>query len=83
VFAVLPAAEETTGVFVVATGGPGSSGISVADSYSSDYGPAITDIMDLVLFDQRGLALSGGITSPQAAVDFYRSDALMADAFGG
>ncbi|HEY7704709.1 MAG TPA: alpha/beta hydrolase [Acidimicrobiia bacterium] len=80
VFAVLPAAEETEGVFVTATGGPGSSGISVADYYYSLFASSITDSMDVVFFDQRGLALSGGLTCPQAAAVFYRTDALMATA---
>jgi pimeloyl-ACP methyl ester carboxylesterase len=74
VFAVLPAAVETKGVFVTATGGPGSSGIAVADSYTSYLDSSITDSFDIVFFDQRGIAMSGGLTCPEAAVTYYRAD---------
>jgi pimeloyl-ACP methyl ester carboxylesterase len=75
-FAVLPATGQSRGAFVTATGGPGSSGIAVADSYTSALDPAIPDSYDIVFFDQRGLAMSGGLTCPAAAASYYRVDAL-------
>ena len=41
VFAILPASGERRGMFVTATGGPGTSGVLSADSYSSYFDPAI------------------------------------------
>jgi len=75
-FAVLPASGESLGVFVTATGGPGSSGIAVADWYTSALDPAIPESYDIVFFDQRGLGLSGGLSCPTAAVSYYRVDIL-------
>ena len=66
-FAVKPATGARKGAFVTATGGPGYSGISVADYYTSFFEPSVPRRFDLVFFDQRGLALSGGLTCPQAA----------------
>ncbi len=77
-FAVLPATGSSSGAFVTATGGPGGSGIAVADSYTSALDPAITDSYDVVFFDQRGLGMSGGLTCPVAAGTYYRVDTVTA-----
>ncbi len=81
-FAVLPAAGESRGAFVTVVGGPGSSGISVADSYTGLYDPAIAEQFDIVFFDQRGIAASGGLTCPQAASDWFRAPGDVASAAG-
>lgn len=81
-FAVLPANGESKGAFVTATGGPGSSGIAAADNYISRYDPSVTEQFDIVFFDQRGIGLSGGLTCPVAAVDYYRSPADVVSAAG-
>jgi len=75
-FAVLPAASKARrkGMFVTVTGGPGTSGIAAADPYTSMFAAGITDSFDIVFFDQRGMALSGGLTCPDAAAVFYQSD---------
>ncbi len=73
-YAVLPATGKRLGVFVTATGGPGSSGISVADSYTEALDPSIPESYDIVFFDQRGVALSGGLSCPAAAAAYYRVD---------
>jgi pimeloyl-ACP methyl ester carboxylesterase len=75
-FAVLPASGESQGAFVTATGGPGTSGIAVADFYTSALDPAITESFDIVFFDQRGVAMSGGLSCPRAASSYYRVDTL-------
>ncbi|MEX1124716.1 MAG: alpha/beta fold hydrolase [Acidimicrobiia bacterium] len=74
-FAILPASGESKGAFVTATGGPGTAGIMSADSYTSALDPAIPEQFDIVFFDQRGVGMSGGLTCPVAALDFYRADA--------
>jgi pimeloyl-ACP methyl ester carboxylesterase len=75
VFAVLPASGERKGMFVTATGGPGTSGVLSADSYSAGFDPSILDSFDVVFFDQRGMGLSGGLTCPYAAAEYYEQDA--------
>src|SRR5512138_279140 len=75
VFAVLPASGTRKGMFVTATGGPGSSGVLSADSYSAAFDPGILESFDVVFFDQRGMGLSGGLTCPFAAAEYYRQDA--------
>jgi pimeloyl-ACP methyl ester carboxylesterase len=64
------------GVFVTITGGPGTSGISVADSYTDALDPRIAARYDIVFLDQRGIGLSEPIQCPDATLDWYTSDAL-------
>jgi pimeloyl-ACP methyl ester carboxylesterase len=75
VFAVLPASGARKGMFVTATGGPGTSGVLLADSYSAGFDPSILESFDIVFFDQRGMGLSGGLTCPFAATAYYQQDA--------
>lgn len=75
VFAVLPASGERKGMFVTATGGPGTSGVLLSDSYVAAFDPSIFEAFDLVFFDQRGMGLSGGLTCPLAAIEYYQQDA--------
>ncbi len=74
VFGILPATGERKGMFVTATGGPGTSGLLSADSYTGAFDPSIPENFDIVFFDQRGVGLSGGLQCPQAAAAFYRAD---------
>ncbi len=79
VFAILPTTGERKGMFVTATGGPGSAGIGCcADYYTSFFPSNLTDVMDIVFFDQRGVGLSGGLDCFHAASQFYQAD-LRAD----
>lgn len=80
VFAVLPATGKSKGLFVTATGGPGTAGISYADSYASAFAPSIRRRFDVVFFDQRGIGLSGGLTCPQATAVYYQASGSPADA---
>ncbi|HEV7212815.1 MAG TPA: alpha/beta fold hydrolase [Blastococcus sp.] len=57
-FALHRGTKDSRGVLVTATGGPGSSGIAVADQYFSNLPPEITDHYDVVFFDQRGIGRS-------------------------
>lgn len=75
VFAVLPATGARKGMFVTATGGPGTAGIiCCADYYTSFFEPELLEHFDIVFFDQRGVGLSGGIDCFRAASGFFRSD---------
>ncbi len=75
VFAVLPATGTRKGMFVTATGGPGSAGIECcADYYTTFFAPAIPEKFDIVFFDQRGIGLSGGLDCFQSAAPFYQAD---------
>ena len=55
VFGVLPATGERKGIFVTATGGPGTAGLTSADSYTASFDPSIPEHFDIVFFDQRGV----------------------------
>jgi pimeloyl-ACP methyl ester carboxylesterase len=72
-FAIKRAAKQRKGVFVTATGGPGVSGLSAADDYTSAYAKSITDQYDIVFFDQRGIGLSRPIACPDATAVYYQS----------
>ncbi|MBI1278519.1 MAG: alpha/beta fold hydrolase [Anaerolineaceae bacterium] len=74
VFGVLPATGERKGTFVIATGGPGSSGLAAADSYVPYYDTSIPEHYDIVFFDQRGSYLSGNLQCPNAVAIYYSSD---------
>jgi pimeloyl-ACP methyl ester carboxylesterase len=77
-FAVLPATGNRKGMFVTATGGPGTSGLLAADAYTAAFDPSIPRRFDIVFFDQRGIGLSGtmrgiALTCPDAAAAYYQS----------
>lgn len=72
-FAVLPATGKRKGMFVTATGGPGTSGLAAADAYTAAFDPALRRRFDIVFFDQRGVGRSGGLTCPEAAAAYYLS----------
>lgn len=77
VFAVLPASgasDDRKGMFVTATGGPGTSGLQAADDYTAAFDPSIPEHFDIVFFDQRGVGESGGLQCAQAAATFYRAE---------
>ncbi|TFV52019.1 alpha/beta hydrolase [Blastococcus sp. TF02A_35] len=69
-FAVREADGESRGILVTATGGPGSSGILLAESYVAALDPAITDSYDLVFFDQRGIGRSEPFACDDAIAGF-------------
>jgi pimeloyl-ACP methyl ester carboxylesterase len=75
VFAVLPATGESKGMFVTANGGPGSSGLMAADSYTSSFDPGLPERFDIVFYDQRGVGASGGLQCAQAAARYYQVSA--------
>ena len=69
-------AKTRKGVFVTVTGGPGTSGIAAADSYTEAFDPAIVKDYDIVFFDQRGIGQSQPMYCLQSALTWYTSDHL-------
>jgi pimeloyl-ACP methyl ester carboxylesterase len=65
-FAVHLAEDESQGILFYVVGGPGSSGIEVAADYLSYYDERLTQAMDIVFFDQRGVGPNHGIDCPEA-----------------
>jgi len=59
------------GVIVVITGGPGSSGVAVADLYTEYFAPGIADVYDIVFFDQRGVGRSEPLQCPGASLAWF------------
>lgn len=74
VFGVLPASGERKGMFVVATGGPGTSGLAAADIYLPYYDTTIPEHFDMVFFDQRGSVQSGNLQCRTAATAYFQTD---------
>lgn len=74
VFGVLPASGLRKGMLVVAVGGPGSSGLALADAYVDACDPRIRERFDIVFFDQRGTGLSRGIQCADAAAAYFAAD---------
>jgi len=58
---------------VTLTGGPGSSGLIVADGYTDALDPKIPEQYDIVFLDQRGIGLSEPFECPEAALAYYAS----------
>ena len=72
-FAVRPADGTSKGLYVTATGGPGSSGITSADSYADSFVQGVLDRFDVVFFDQRGMGRSGNVNCPKAMATYRLS----------
>lgn len=68
-FAVLAASGPSDGAYVVAVGGPGESGVAVADLVLLTLDPEIRERFDIVVFDHRGLAMSEELACPQTDAD--------------
>lgn len=72
VFGVRPADGERYGMWVLAMGGPGGSGLSVADTYYLPYFASdLLEHLDIVFFDQRGVKASGDIECLKALTNEY------------
>lgn len=59
------------GMIVVITGGPGSSGVAVADLYTDYFAPGVADAYDIVFFDQRGVGRSEPLQCPGASLAWF------------
>jgi pimeloyl-ACP methyl ester carboxylesterase len=69
-FAVSFATGGSKGVLIYVVGGPGGSGLAVADDYLSAYDAKLTENMDIVFFDQRGIGPDHGLACPKAQAIF-------------
>jgi pimeloyl-ACP methyl ester carboxylesterase len=78
-FGILRASGQKKGTFVIATGGPGSSGLASADGYTSAFPEGVADAYDIVFFDQRGIGLSRPFACPNATGEYYATDADPSD----
>lgn len=65
-FAVHFAAKKSKGILFYVVGGPGGSGIGVADDYLASYDERLTNEMDIVFFDQRGIGPLSGLNCAKA-----------------
>jgi pimeloyl-ACP methyl ester carboxylesterase len=69
-FAINFAEKQSKGILFYAVGGPGGSGLAVADSYLASFDRRLSEEMDVVFFDQRGVGPLNGITCPKAGLAF-------------
>ena len=65
-FAVSLATEPSKGTIIYVVGGPGGSGLAVADDYLSAFDPNLIAQMNFVFFDQRGIGPVHGFSCPEA-----------------
>jgi pimeloyl-ACP methyl ester carboxylesterase len=72
--AVSFASEESKGILFYVVGGPGGSGIGVADDYLAAFDQRLTQNMDIVFFDQRGVGPDHGIECPKSQGVFDLTD---------
>ncbi|SDP60970.1 TAP-like protein [Klenkia soli] len=70
-FGVHRAEGERRGVFVTSTGGPGSSGLDLAEAYSTEFPDELWRDFDVVFFDQRGIGLSQEFRCDDTYFDYY------------
>jgi pimeloyl-ACP methyl ester carboxylesterase len=75
VFGRHEAEDERRGTLVIATGGPGSSGLEAAPYYLGILPPALLDRFDVVFFDQRGVGRSSALDCRLAELAIPRPDA--------
>ena len=73
-FAVHFANNASKGILVYVVGGPGGSGLAVADDYLAAFDARLADEMDVVFFDQRGTGPLSGLTCAAAQVAFDQAD---------
>lgn len=65
-YSVSFASGESKGILFYVVGGPGGSGLGVADDYLGAFDARLTENMDIVFFDQRGVGPDHGIECPKA-----------------
>jgi pimeloyl-ACP methyl ester carboxylesterase len=73
-FAMHRATGKRVGTYVVITGGPGSSGVASADSYTGYFPASIPEHFDIVFLDQRGVGMSKPLACPSATAAYYATD---------
>jgi pimeloyl-ACP methyl ester carboxylesterase len=86
-FALSFATNESRGILFYFVGGPGGSGLASVDSYLASFDPSLTENMDIVFVDQRGIGPVHGLSCPvaqprfdSAAVPLAETETLLATA---
>jgi pimeloyl-ACP methyl ester carboxylesterase len=69
-YALSFAAVESRGILFFFVGGPGGSGLASAENYLSAFDEALTDYIDIVFVDQRGIGPNHGLSCPTAQARF-------------
>lgn len=79
-YGVQRATGTRVGTIVIATGGPGISGVATWDTEYAALDPRLTEAFDVVAFDARGTGGSGGVDCPEATTTYWERLRLDADA---
>ncbi|WP_189410643.1 alpha/beta fold hydrolase [Neogemmobacter tilapiae] len=66
-------APDPQGTLIYAVGGPGVSGLVSAGSYMPTFTPELTDQMNIIFFDQRGVGAETGLECLKAQAAFDRA----------
>jgi len=69
-YALSFASVESRGILFFYVGGPGGSGVASADSYLSSFDESLTEYIDIVFVDQRGIGPDHGLSCPVAQAVF-------------
>lgn len=78
-FALSFATNESRGILFYFVGGPGGSGLASVENYLSSFDPSLTENMDIVFVDQRGIGPVHGLSCPRAQARFDSAAAPLAD----
>lgn len=78
-FALSFAANESRGILFYFVGGPGGSGLASAESYLAAFDPSLTENMDIVFVDQRGIGAVHGLSCPVAQARFDSASAPLSE----
>jgi pimeloyl-ACP methyl ester carboxylesterase len=81
-FALSFAGVESRGILAYIVGGPGASGLSVAQDYLSAFDAELTQYMDIIFIDQRGTGSRHGLSCPVTQNIFESANASLADPDG-
>ena len=69
-YALRPADGTRIGTMIVAVGGPGSAGVTMAESISQTYPERLLASYDIVVYDPRGVGGSDVVECPRAAIAY-------------
>lgn len=78
-FALSFASEESRGLLFFFVGGPGGSGLALAENYLSAFDESLTRYIDIVFVDQRGIGPGHGLSCPMAQTRFDTAPASITE----
>ena len=78
-FALSFASIESRGILFYFVGGPGSSGLSSAETYLASFDENLTQYLDVVFVDQRGTGTTHGLACPVAQAVFDAAPAKVSE----